>query len=111
MCIAHIIENKNKNFFFFKVWKLRGGGGSGVCVCSLSHIQLFVTPWTVALYAPLSTALPRHEYWSRLPFPAPGDLPDSGIKPTSLVSPALAGRFFTTVPPDSNISSLKYNIY
>ena len=40
---------------------------------------------------------PRQEYWSRLPFPSPGDLPDPGIEP---VSPALAGRFFTTEPPD-----------
>jgi len=39
---------------------------------------------------------PRQEYWSRLPFPSPGDLPDPGIKPASLMSPALAGRFFTT---------------
>ena len=38
----------------------------------------------------------RQEYWSRLPFPSPGDLPDPGIKPTSLESPALAGEFFTT---------------
>jgi len=40
----------------------------------------------------------RQEYWSGEPFPSPGDLPDSGIEFTSLVSPALAGRFFTTVP-------------
>ena len=39
----------------------------------------------------------RQEYWSRLPFPTPGDLPDPGIEPASLVSPALAGRFFTTL--------------
>ena len=42
---------------------------------------------------------PRHEYWSGLPFPSPGDLPSPGIKPESLVLPALAGGFFTTVPP------------
>ena len=42
---------------------------------------------------------PRQEYWRRLPFPTPGDLPNPGIEPTSLVSPALAGRAFTTVPP------------
>jgi len=41
----------------------------------------------------------RQEYWSELPFPPPGHLPDPGIKPVSLVSPALAGRFFTTKPP------------
>ena len=43
---------------------------------------------------------PRQEYWSGLPFLTPGDLPDPGIRPTSLASPALAGRFFTTEPPE-----------
>ena len=46
--------------------------------------------------APLSMGFPRQEYWSGLPFPSPGDLPDPGIEPESLVSPALAGGFFTT---------------
>ena len=46
----------------------------------LSHIQLFVTPWTVALQAPLSMGFSRQEYWSGLPFPPPGDLPGPGIK-------------------------------
>ena len=55
-----------------------------------------VTPWTVALQAPLSMGFPRQEYWSGLPFPSPGDLPDPGIEPESLVSPALAGEFFTS---------------
>ena len=55
-----------------------------------------VTPWTVAHQAPLSIGFPRQEYWSGLAFPPPGDLPDPGVKP---VSPALAGRFFTTEPP------------
>ena len=45
---------------------------------------------------PLSVGFSRQEYWSGLPFPSPADLPDPGIKPTSLMSPALAGRFFTT---------------
>ena len=58
-----------------------------------------VTPWTVARQAPLSLGFPRREYWSGLPFPSPGNLPDPGIKPRSLASPVLAGRFFTTVPP------------
>ena len=52
--------------------------------------------WTVALQASVSMGLSRQEYWSGLPCPPPGDLPDPGIKPTSLMSPALAGRFFTT---------------
>ena len=67
-----------------------------VCVQSLSHVQLFVTPWTVACHAPLSMEFSRQECWSGLPFPPPGDLPEPGIKPSS---PALAGRFFTTEPP------------
>ena len=63
---------------------------------SLGHVRLFLTPQTVACQAPLSTEFSRQEYWSGLPFPAPGDLPESGIKPASPVSPDLAGRFFTT---------------
>ena len=48
---------------------------------SLSHVQLFSTPWTIARQAPLSMGFSRQEYWSGLPFPSPGDLPDSGIEP------------------------------
>ena len=70
-----------------------------VCVKSLSHVRLFATPWTVARQAPLSVGFSSQEYWSGLLFPPPGDLPDPGLEPVSLVSPALAGRFFTTEPP------------
>ena len=69
---------------------------SSSCMCA----QLCPTlceQWTVAHQAPLSMEFPRQEYWSGLPFPSPGDLPDPGIEPTSLASLALAGRFFTTV--------------
>ena len=59
----------------------------------------FVTPRAAALQAPLSMEFCRQEYWSGLPFPSPGDLPDPGIEPASLVSPAPAGGFFTTEPP------------
>ena len=52
-------------------------------VKSLSHVQLFATPWTVALQAPLSMEFSTQEYWSGLPFPSPGDLPDPGLKPMS----------------------------
>ena len=62
----------------------------------LSHVWLFMSPWTVAHQVPLSTGFSRQEHWSGLPFPSPGDFPDSGIKPAS---PALAGGFFTTEPP------------
>ena len=56
-----------------------------------SHIQLFVTLWTATLQAPLSMGFPRQEYWNGLPFPSSGDLPNLGIEPVSLTSPALAG--------------------
>ena len=65
-------------------------------VLELSRGQLFVTPWTVVRQALQSMEFSRQEYWSGLPFPPPGDLPDPQIKPTSLVSPVLAGRFFTS---------------
>ena len=56
----------------------------------------FVTPWIVAHQSPLPMEFLKQEYWRGLPFPSPGDFPDPGIEP---VSPALAGRFFTTEPP------------
>ena len=58
-----------------------------------------MTLWTVVHQAPLSMEFSRQEYWNGLPFPTPGDLPYPRIEPVSLASPALAGRFFTTVPP------------
>ena len=64
----------------------------------LSRVWLFVTPWTVAYQAPLSKGFSRQEYWSGLPFPSPGYLPNPGLEPVSL---ALAGGFFTTEPPGS----------
>ena len=65
----------------------------------LSHVPLFATPWTVARQAPQAMELSRQGYWSGLPCPSPGDLPDSMIESTSSMSPALAGRFSTTEPP------------
>ena len=52
-------------------------------VKSLSRVQLFATPWTIAHQAPWSMGFSRYEYWSGLPFPSPGDLPDPGIEPRS----------------------------
>ena len=69
------------------------------CVCVLSRfspVPLFLTLWTVAREAPLSMGFSRQEYWSGLPCTPPGDLSDPGIKPASLMFPALAGGFFTT---------------
>ena len=60
-----------------------------------SRVQLLATLWTIAHQAPLSMGFSRQEYWSGLPFPSPGDLLNPGIEPTSLMSPALADRFFT----------------
>ena len=68
------------------------GGGSWITKSCLT----LATPWTVAFQATLFKEFSRKEYWSGLPFPPPGDLPDSGIKLISLVSPELAGKFFTT---------------
>ena len=62
----------------------------------LSHVRFFVTPWAVGRQVPLSTGFSRQEYWSGLPFPPPGDLPDPGTVPASPVAPSLAGGFFTT---------------
>ena len=59
-----------------------------------------MTPWTAACQTSLSTGYSRQEFWSGLPFPSAGDLPDPGIKPTS---PALASGFFTTRPPGNSV--------
>ena len=56
------------------------------------------TPWTVVHQDPLSMEFSREEYWSQFPFSPPGDLPDPGMESESLVSPALAGSFFTNSP-------------
>ena len=66
------------------------------CMLScFSHVQLFAILWTVACQASLSMAFSRQENWSGLSCPPPGDLPNLGVEPVSLKSPALAGRFFT----------------
>ena len=71
-------------------------------MCSVTQLcPTLCDPWTVAHQVPLSMEISRHKYWSEFPFLLPGDLPDPGMELMSLVSPALAGRFFTTVPPGS----------
>ena len=82
---------------------------------ALSCVRLFVIPWSVAHQAPLWNFF-RQEYWSGFPFPPPGHLPDPGIEPASLVSPALAGRFCKVVtksslkwsPPPFQVSRFKF---
>ena len=66
-------------------------------VKSLSHVRLLVTLWTVAYQASPSVGFSRQEYWSGLPFPSPGDLPDPGIEPGS---PTLQADALTSEPPD-----------
>ena len=68
---------------------------------SLSRVQLFVTPWTVAYKASLSMEFSRQAYWSGLPFPSPGDLPDPGIEPGS---PALQADTLPSEPPGKPFS-------
>ena len=68
-----------------------------LCILScFSHVQL-CNPWTVACQAPLSMGFFRQEYWSGLLCPSPEDIPDPGIEPASLVSPALADRYLPLV--------------
>ena len=70
-----------------------------ICAQLSSHVQLSATPGTVAHQAPLSMGFSQQEYWSGVPFPPLGDLPDPGIKFMSPVAPALTGGFFTAEPP------------
>ena len=63
-----------------------------------NSVWFFVTPWTVACQSPLSMGFFRQEYWSGLPCPPAGDPPDPGMKPESLMSPALAGG---SLPPNA----------
>ena len=75
------------------------------CVLRCSVLFDSVTPWAVTCQAPLSTGFFKQEYWSELPFPPPGYLPDPRIKPMSPASPPLAGGFFTTEPPGKPLST------
>ena len=76
-----------------------------VKVKSLSHVLLFATPWTAAYQAPQSTDFSRQEYWNRLPFPSPGDLPNPGIEAGSLTLQAQAKL------PINNFKTIDYMIY
>ena len=77
-----------------------------MCLVVQSCPTLF-RPWTVGWQVPRSMGFSRQQYWSGLPFPIPGGLPDPGIKRSSIVSPALAGRFFTTEQPGNPYSFTK----
>ena len=82
----------DKNYHPFMIKTLQK---AGMAVVAQLRLTLEIS-WTVAHQATLSMGFSRPEYWNGLPFPSPGDLPNSGIKPES---PSLAGGFFTTEPP------------
>ena len=96
----HVQRNSHKISFFFISEIL-----TSKYVCTLSRVQLFVTPWTVVHQAPLSMEFSRQEDQSGLPFPSPGNGPDPGIKPAC---PALAGGFFIAEPPGKSSSKSLY---
>ena len=93
LCQQRSVQSKLQ-FFQWPCMNVRVNEG----VKSLSCVRLFVTPWTVAYQAPLSVGFFRQEYWSRLPFPPPGDLPNPGIEPLSPASPALQADSLPTEP-------------
>ena len=100
-----LLWSKRKGFFTWTYLFLIGGIIAlqycvGFChtwkLSCFSHIQLFATPWTAAPQAPMSMSFFRQEYWGGLLCLPPGDLPDLGINPASLMFPELTGGFFTT---------------
>ena len=113
-----ILKYKHAPHIFFILSSLDGHLGclhilaciseSEVKVKSLSCVRLFVTPWTVAYQAPLSMGFSRQEYWSGLPFPSPGHLPNPGIKPGS---PTLEADTLTSEPPGKPKQMLSLGIY
>ena len=85
------------------------GCGLSHQLCSafmLSRVRLFATSWTVACQALVSMEFSVEEYWSGLSFPYPGDLPNPGIEPASLMSPAFSGGYLTTEPPGASTANL-----
>ena len=102
-----VIKVMNKTEMASTPWELTiwwADNFQPMCVLShFTHVQLFATPWTTACQAPLSMGFSRQEYWSGLPCSPPGDLPNPGINPASLLSPALAGRFLPEKPLSTHI--------
>ena len=91
-CQPYVFDEVHVQIFFsFIYWVIFYSS-----VQSLSRVWLFVSSWIAALQASLSMGFSKQEYWSGLLCPSPRDLPNPGIEPMSLMSPALAGRFFTT---------------
>ena len=121
--LCHPVDCSRPGYFVHGIIPARILKSEKVKVKSLSHVQLFATPWIVAYQAPPSMGFSRQEHWSELPFPSPGDLPNPGIQPgspalqadalpgvaicssrassdagTKLRSPALAGRLLPLRP-------------
>ena len=94
------VHGAAKNQTWLRYWALHIYVKQGMCVWACSVLSHSATPHTVAHQAPLSMEFSRQEYWSGLPFPAPGHFPNLEMEPASLVSPALAGGFFTTALPE-----------
>ena len=112
MCREHreevlipIDRRDDKSLHVWENGSSRRGWDFVVVVQSLSHVQLFVTPWTTAHQAPLSMKFPRQKYWTGLSFLSPGNLADPGIK---LLSPALADKYFTAEPPEMSNDTKKW---
>ena len=101
-CLKTLCKLDNHKRSLPTSWRLRRFSDI-ICVCENSVLSNFATPRTIAHYAPLSMEFSRQEYWSGLPFPTPGDLPDPRIKFMSLVSSALVDRSFT-----SSITKLQF---
>ena len=81
-----------------------------ICVCVCSHARLFITPWTVACQAPLSMEFSKQEYWSGLPFPPPGDLPNQGQNPHLLCLLHWHADSLLTAPPGKLINFHDINL-
>ena len=86
-----------------------------IMLSHFSRVQLSVTPWTIARQAPLSMGFSRQEHWSGLPYPPPGYIPNPGVKPVSLMSPALTDGFFTMSTTwetqEAHSSTIYYNYF
>ena len=110
--LRKLLNNQTHTFIKkFLIWSKPGKFYSVYVLTRFCCIRLFETPWTAAHQAPLSMGFSRQGYWSGSPCPPPGDLPDPGIEPLSLMSPALAGGFFTYLchlgTPYTNYVSIK----
>ena len=91
--------------------ELVGSAYRPVCMLSrFTHVRLLLTPWTVDHQAPQSLGFPRQEYWSGLPFPPPGHLPDPGVKPASPVSHALQAILYCR-PTGEDLRDLKHALF